>query len=76
MQFMLDTNVLSELMKPAPDERVLRWFDLHAKAEFSTTAINLSIDCWKSSGLITPRLFKMPNFEAMPSLHRASAISF
>ena len=40
MQFMLDTNVLSELMKPVPDERVLRWFDLHAKAEFSTTAIN------------------------------------
>jgi predicted nucleic acid-binding protein len=23
----LDTNVLSELMKPAPDARVLRWFD-------------------------------------------------
>lgn len=37
---MLDTNVLSELMRPAPDEQVLRWFDLHAKAEFSTTAIN------------------------------------
>lgn len=40
MQFVLDTNVLSELMKPAPGERVLRWFDAHDKAEFSTTAIN------------------------------------
>lgn len=40
MQFVLDTNVLSELMKPAPDERVLRWFDAHAKSEFATTTIN------------------------------------
>ena len=38
--FVLDTNVLSELMKPSPNERVLRWFDAHANAEFATTAIN------------------------------------
>ena len=36
----LDTNVLSELMKPAPNERVMRWFDANASAEFATTAIN------------------------------------
>ena len=36
----LDTKVLSELMKPAPDSRVLRWFDTHSKMVFATTAIN------------------------------------
>ena len=40
MTLVLDTNVLSELMKPAPNERVMRWFDKNAKAEFATTAIN------------------------------------
>lgn len=40
MLLVLDTNVLSELMKAVPDERVLRWFDAHATAEFATTAIN------------------------------------
>lgn len=40
MPLVLDTNVLSELMKATPDERVLRWFDAHPKAQFATTAIN------------------------------------
>ena len=40
MFLVLDTNVLSELMKPAPEQRVLRWFDAHARSEFATTAIN------------------------------------
>ncbi len=40
MLFVLDTNVLSELMKLAADEQVLRWFDTQEGAEFATTAIN------------------------------------
>ncbi len=40
MLLVLDTNVLSELMKPSPDERVMRWFDAHADAQFATTVIN------------------------------------
>lgn len=36
----LDTNVLSELMRPRPDDRVLAWVDSLPIAELGTTAIN------------------------------------
>lgn len=35
----LDTNVLSELMRPRPEARVLAWFDARQDADFSMTAI-------------------------------------
>ena len=35
----LDTNVLSELMRPQPDARVVAWFDRNAEAAFFITAI-------------------------------------
>lgn len=35
----LDTNVLSELMRPAPSEAVLRWFAGHPAATLFTTMI-------------------------------------
>lgn len=35
----VDTDVLSELMRPAPDERVLRWMDQIRRGEFWTTSI-------------------------------------
>jgi toxin FitB len=35
----LDTNVVSELMKPRPDERVVRWVDSHERSEFYTTSV-------------------------------------
>lgn len=35
----LDTNVLSELMKPAPMPRVLRWMDAQDSAELVITSI-------------------------------------
>ena len=34
-----DTNVLSELMESAPDERVLRWAQIAPKDDLFTTAI-------------------------------------
>jgi toxin FitB len=40
MLCVLDTNVVSELMREAPDERVLGWFDRHPALEFAATAIS------------------------------------
>lgn len=36
----LDTNVLSELMRPVPAVQVLDWFAEHAQSSFATTTIN------------------------------------
>ncbi|MDR3390960.1 MAG: type II toxin-antitoxin system VapC family toxin [Sulfuriferula sp.] len=36
---LLDTNVLSELMRPKPDERVLRWLDRQPAADLWISAI-------------------------------------
>jgi toxin FitB len=36
---LLDTNVVSELMKQMPDQRVLVWFELHKDAVFVVSAI-------------------------------------
>ncbi|MGB0694906.1 MAG: type II toxin-antitoxin system VapC family toxin [Rhodospirillaceae bacterium] len=38
----LDTNVLSELMKPGPDPAVLQWFLSAEHENFATTAITLA----------------------------------
>jgi predicted nucleic acid-binding protein len=38
--FVLDTNVLSELMNPAGEKSVVEWADNVKKAELFTTAIN------------------------------------
>ena len=38
----LDTNVLSELMRPHPDERVVAWMDGIQPSEASTTAITVA----------------------------------
>lgn len=35
----LDTNIISELIKPAPDSHVLRWFDNQQPQIVATTAI-------------------------------------
>lgn len=35
----LDTNVLSELMRTTPDPAVVEWFDTHPSANFYVTAI-------------------------------------
>ncbi len=39
---LLDTNVLSELIRPQPDEGVIRWLDSLDAAEVSTTAITVA----------------------------------
>jgi len=36
---LLDTNVLSELMRPKPDERVLRWIDRQPATSLWISAI-------------------------------------
>lgn len=36
---LLDTNVLSEFMKPSPDARVRRWLDAQRRTDVGTTAI-------------------------------------
>jgi predicted nucleic acid-binding protein len=35
----LDTNVLSELLKPAPDDRVIEWLDHQPRQQLFTTVI-------------------------------------
>lgn len=38
--FLLDTNVLSELMGPTPDASVWRWFSRHRQTVMWTSAVN------------------------------------
>lgn len=38
-RFLLDTNVLSELMRPQPDARVLAWFERQQGAVFAVSVI-------------------------------------
>lgn len=38
----LDTNVISELMRPDPDMRVLGWLDEQAKGNIGITAISVT----------------------------------
>jgi toxin FitB len=40
MLLVLDSNVISELMKPQADAAVLNWFLRNSKGDFATTAIN------------------------------------
>jgi toxin FitB len=40
MLFILDTNVISELMKPDASADVMAWFLKHTQDQFATTAIN------------------------------------
>lgn len=37
--FLIDTNVLSELMRSQPEVQVLNWFERHIDAEFFTSSI-------------------------------------
>jgi toxin FitB len=36
---LLDTNVISELMRPDPDQTVLAWFDAHSDGDVWTSAV-------------------------------------
>ena len=38
----VDTNVISELMRPAPDAVVLNWVRLHSQHELYTTSVTLA----------------------------------
>ena len=37
--YLLDTNVLSELMHSAPDPRVLKWFEVNRESNYFTNAV-------------------------------------
>jgi toxin FitB len=37
--FLIDTNVLSELMRTQPDFQVMNWFELHGDASCFTSSI-------------------------------------
>ena len=41
-EFLLDTNVVSELMRPRPDAEVLAWFDAEAQGSFFISTITLA----------------------------------
>jgi predicted nucleic acid-binding protein len=38
---LLDTNVISEFMGPAPDQQVAHWLDLQSRSSVWTTSINV-----------------------------------
>ncbi len=40
MLFILDTNVISEMMRPSPNEAVAKWYQRHVDDDFGTTIIN------------------------------------
>ena len=39
MKFVLDTNVISELMRPAPSQRVVAWVGSHATEQMYLTSV-------------------------------------
>ncbi|MBT9560098.1 MAG: type II toxin-antitoxin system VapC family toxin [Myxococcales bacterium] len=41
MRTILDTNVISEFMRPRPDPRVIRWVDSMPRASLWTTAVTV-----------------------------------
>lgn len=41
MRFLLDTNVLSELVRPAPDARVVAWIEAHSPLELGISVLTL-----------------------------------
>lgn len=41
MLFLLDTMVLAEPARPAPDPRVLAWLGMHASLDFAISALSL-----------------------------------
>ena len=40
--YLLDTNIISELMKVLPEEKILKWFDLNEENEFYISSITQS----------------------------------
>jgi len=42
MSVILDTNVVSELMRPAPEDAVVRWLDAQAVATVYLTAVSVA----------------------------------
>lgn len=49
----LDTNVLSEFIRPRPDAIVTEWLNTHAPTEIHTTAVNLQ-ECFYGAELLDP----------------------
>ena len=45
---LLDTNVLSELMKGSPSQRVLDWINHLPPADLWVSAISQAESCWAS----------------------------
>ncbi|MEO5511206.1 MAG: type II toxin-antitoxin system VapC family toxin [Longimicrobiales bacterium] len=39
MKWLLDTNVLSELIKPQPDERVVRWLQSNSQMDYALSVL-------------------------------------
>lgn len=60
----LDTNVLSELMRPAPEPRVLQWLDAQKKSQVWLT----SITCAE----IFAGIARLPNGKRKTSLQQAA----
>ncbi len=56
MKYLLDTNVLSELVKPAPSKKVVRWIE-------KQSALDLSISCL-TIGEILAGIRKLPEKSA------------
>ena len=48
---LLDTNVLSELMRPSPDPRVIRWLDARPESEVWICAITVA-EIWLGVALL------------------------
>ena len=53
---LLDTNVLSELMRPAPDPAVLRWLDGQPSDGLATTTVCVAeLGAWAAEGVEVKR---------------------
>ena len=47
MKYLLDTNIISELMKPAPDPDVVDWVNEHDAGMLADVKIILNIDMFE-----------------------------
>lgn len=79
MNFVLDTNVVSEFSKPRPDGKVMAWHDAQDSARLFTTTISLG-EVWQGFHLVPtghpdyarikafandlPRRYRLLNFDS------------
>ncbi|HEY5492564.1 MAG TPA: PIN domain-containing protein [Gemmatimonadaceae bacterium] len=70
MRYLIDTTVLSELVKPRPDDRVKKWIDAQQPLDLGISVLSL--------GEVQQGIARLPAGEMLAALNesRASGVRF